>query len=149
MIENKENIELEKELKEIDECRNAVDLLLSIDAGMVNMPAKTKNVYCSKANITLPMECKAIEPERFEKLTKDGYKYKNGEVKDFDSFKVKSSVIIETYSLFKDEKLLRAHNAATPKELLKKLFVSGEIMELYDFACEVNGYGDKEDEIKN
>ncbi len=155
MIENKEKIDTKvdtkKDKKEIDECRNAVDLLLSMDADMVKMPVKTKDIYCEKFGMTLPMECRAIGAERFEKLLRSGYKIKDGVLQEYDSYKMKINVILETYPMLKEEALLSKFNAATPKELAHKLFLNGDITRLHDFACEVNGCGDKdiEEEIKN
>lgn len=153
MIENKEKVGLNKDKKGMDECRNAVDLLLSLDADSVKMPVKTKDIYCEKLGITLPMECRAVGPERFEKLSRSGYKMKDGVMQDFDSYKMKINVILETYPMLKDDALISKFNAATPKELANKLFLNGDITRLYDFACEVNGYGDDdkdiEEEIKN
>ena len=50
----------------------------------------------------------------------------------------------------KDKKLLEKFNAPTPKELLQKLLLSGEITNLYNVISELSGYGpDSVAEIKN
>ncbi len=51
----------------------------------------------------------------------------------------------------KDKRLLEHFNAPTPKELLKKMLLPGEIAELHNVVNELGGYDREgnEDEIKN
>lgn len=50
----------------------------------------------------------------------------------------------------KEQKLLSYYNAPTPKELLRKLLLPGEIAALYNNISELSGYGDGAvQEVKN
>ncbi len=160
MSENKLSKDMEvkevKEKKSIDECKNAVDLLLSIDADEVKMPSDTYDMYCEKVKMRIPFECFAIDPEYFEELQSSGVEMKKNKIKDIDGFKMKANIILACCPLFKDEDIKKKFKAPTPKELLRKLLLAGEINELYDFISELNGYGEEDnkdkklhDEIKN
>ena len=46
----------------------------------------------------------------------------------------------------KDKRLLAYFGCATPKELVKKLFLAGEIAELSSVITELSGYDKDEDE---
>ncbi|EMM2322675.1 hypothetical protein SI856_003802 [Clostridioides difficile] len=155
MSENK----LEKEMtdkKEVTEVKNVVDLLLSLDADKVKMPSITHTMFCKKLGIDVSFECRAVEPEFFDELQTSGLKIEKGSLKDLDNFKMKSNVILASCNLFKDDKLLKHFNSPTPKELLRRMLLAGEINELYDKICELNGYRDDnkkdkeiEEKIKN
>ena len=50
----------------------------------------------------------------------------------------------------KNKELMEKFNAPTPKELLQKLLLSGEITNLYNVISELSGYGpDSVAEVKN
>jgi hypothetical protein len=52
--------------------------------------------------------------------------------------------------VFKNNDVMQHFGAPTPKELVKKLLLSGEIDELYSEISNLNGYDrKKKDEVKN
>ena len=53
--------------------------------------------------------------------------------------------------VFRNKEVLEHFKAPTPKELINKLLLAGEIDELYNTINELNGYDkeDEEEDIKN
>ena len=52
--------------------------------------------------------------------------------------------------IFKNMDLVKHFGCVTPKDLVKKLLLSGEIMSIYTFVSDLSGFGDKSvSEVKN
>ncbi|UDN56653.1 phage tail assembly chaperone [Clostridioides sp. ES-S-0010-02] len=140
---------LEKEIvdkKEVTEVKNIVELLLKMDAGEIKMPSMTYKIFCKKVGIELPFECTALEPETFDELQSSGLKIENGSLKDLDNFKMKTNIILASCKTFKDKELLKHFKSPTPRELLRKMLLAGEINDLYNKICELNGYSESNSE---
>lgn len=59
-------------------------------------------------------------------------------------------LIVESVEEFKDRELMKAYGAPTPKELVNKILLPGEIIKLSGIIMKMSGYGDTGiEEIKN
>jgi hypothetical protein len=134
---------------------NIVEKLLKMDAGKIEMPTKVITIQAKKLGQPIEFPCKAVDPEKFAEIQENSLVMKKGDVKKVESYKLKTLTIIEGCpEVFKSKEVMGHFGAPTPKDLVKKLLLSGEIQDLYDAICELSGYDpDKEDkdeeEIKN
>ena len=102
----------------------------------------------------MEMELTTISPQRHAEIERQAVQIgKKGGVKDIDIFFLQVMTVIEgtVDPNFKDKKLLEKFGAATPKDMVTKLLLSGEIADLYNDINELSGYereDDEEDEDK-
>lgn len=130
---------------------NTVERLLKMDAGEIKMPEKDIVMKLSKFdNEEFTFPCKAIDPEVMAEIQENAIELKKGDVNKIRMYNMKVMTIIEGCSeIFKNKDLMRHFNAVTPKELVKKLLISGEMDELYNKINELSGYERDEEDIKN
>lgn len=132
---------------------NTVEKLLKLDAGKIKMPEKVIKMTPKKLGIEVDFPCKALNPERFSEIQEDAVIMKKGDVKKIKMYAIKSLIVIDGCpEIFKSKELMDHYGCPTPKELLNKLLLSGEVDDLYDAISELSGYDrDEEDEedIKN
>lgn len=136
---------------------NIVEKLLKMDAGKLEVPTKVITIQSKKLKQPLDFPCKAIDPEKYAEIQENSIIMKKGDVKKVESYKLKTMTIIEGCpEVFKSKEVMEHFGSPTPKDLVKKLLLSGEIQDLYDAICELSGYDpdqddkDKdEEEIKN
>jgi hypothetical protein len=129
---------------------NAVDKLLKIDAGKLTMPEKAVKIKPAKIGEEIEFQCIAISPEKYTEIQENAYEIRKGDIKRINLGKMKTLTIIEGCpSIFKSKELLEHFQCATPKDLVNKLLLSGEVDDLYTAIVELNGYEQDEDEIKN
>jgi hypothetical protein len=129
---------------------NTVEKLLKMDAGKLKMPEKNIPMKLAKFdNEEFIFPCKAIDPEIMSEIQEDAVEMKKSDISKIKIYNMKIRTIIEGCPIFKDKELMEHFNAPTPKELIKKLLISGEIDELYNKISELNGYEKDEEDIKN
>ena len=133
---------------------NIVEKLLAVDAGTLQMPSKEVTLKLGKLNgQEFTFTCNAIDSEKMNELQEDSLEFsKKGTFKGIRTSNSKILIILESCDTFKNKDLMEHFNTPTPKELLKKLLLAGEIDELYNQIIELNGYEkdeDEEEEIKN
>ena len=132
---------------------NLVEKLLKIDAGKIETPTKIITIQCKRLNESIEFPCKAIDPEKFAEIQESTLVIKKGDVKRVDTYKLKTLIIIEGCpDVFKSKEVMDHFGAPTPKELIKKLLLSGEMEDLYNGISELSGYekdDEDEEEIKN
>ena len=131
---------------------NIIDKLMKIDAGTLETPKAVHKMFVTKVGEVLDFEIQAINAEKATEIQQKAIKIENGNVSDIDVYKTKVLTIMEGCPMFKD-KVLREHfKAPTPKELINKLLLKGEVEDLVDA---INNLSDlkkiekAEDEIKN
>ena len=133
-----------------------IDKLLQMDkAKLMEMP--TKEIEMPRLSEMLDTEfkvkCKAIDGERYADIQRSAIDLnKNGGLRNINLYEMQVLTVIDgvVEPSLKDERLLAYFGCVTPKELVKKLFLAGEIAELSNVITELSGYdksGD-EDEIK-
>ena len=131
---------------------NIIDKLMKIDAGMLETPTAIHEMYVTKIGEKLEFEIQAINPEKMDDIQQKAVKIENGEVVGVDLYKTKVLTIIEGCPMFKDKGLREHFNCPTPKELIGKLLLKGEIdalVEAIDNLSELKEIKGAEDEIKN
>ena len=131
---------------------NIIDKLMKIDAGMLETPTAIHEMYVTKIGERLEFEIQAINPEKMDDIQQKAVKIENGEVVGVDLYKTKVLTILEGCPMFKDKALREHFNCPTPKELIGKLLLKGEIdalVEAIDNLSELKEIKGAEDEIKN
>ena len=131
---------------------NIVEKLMKIDAGTLETPKAIHKMYVKKIGEELEFEIEAINAEKATEIQQKAIKLENGNVSDIDLYKTKVLTIMEGCPMFKDKALREHFKAPTPKELINKLLLKGEVDDLVDA---INNLSDlkkiekAEDEIKN
>ena len=146
-----------EETVETREAVNILDLLLGSDIGEITLPTtqveitRLTEVYGKPFIIT----CKALSPEKYEEVQDMAVNVKGKDV-DLDVNLLQLFVVIEGIvdevgkPMLKNKELMTKFKASTPKELARKLFLSGEIANIYSKISELSGFGDKAvNEVKN
>ncbi|MBY2477412.1 phage portal protein [Clostridioides difficile] len=137
---------------------NTVEKLLNMDAGKLKMPSSIYELYCKKLDDTLEIECNAIDPERFDEIRVNSMDVDSGNLENINVYELKVNTILESCSMFRNMEVVEKFGLVTPKDLIKKLLLAGEIDNLYEEVNKVNGIdaeGDrkrqkeKDKEIKN
>ena len=125
---------------------------MKIDAGTLETPKAIHKMYVKKIGEELEFEIEAINAEKATEIQQKAIKIENGNVSDIDVYKTKVLTIMEGCPMFKDKALREHFKAPTPKELINKLLLKGEVDDLVDA---INNLSDlkkiekAEDEIKN
>ncbi|HBE9110009.1 TPA: phage portal protein [Clostridioides difficile] len=125
---------------------NTVEKLLNMDAGKLKMPSSIFELYCKKLDDILEIECNAIDPERFDEIRMNSMDVDSGNLENINVYELKVNTILESCPMFRNMEVVENLGLATPKDLLKKLLLAGEIDKLYEEVNKVNGIdaeGDK------
>ena len=133
-----------------------IDKLLQMDkAKLMEMP--TKEVEMPRLSGMLGemfnVRCKAIDGERYADIQRSAIDLnKKGGLRNINLYEMQVLTVIDgvVEPSLKDERLLAYFGCVTPKELVKKLFLAGEIAELSNVITELSGYdkSDDEEEVK-
>ena len=129
-----------------------IDKLLQMDkAKLMEMP--TRGVEMPRLSEVLgelfKVTCKAIDGERYADIQRSAIDLnKKGALRNINLYEMQVLTLIEgvVEPSMKDERLLGYFGVVTPKELVKKLFLAGEIAELSNVITELSGYEKTEDE---
>lgn len=135
---------------------NTVDKLLAIDAGKVKTPEKTVKMELRKLeNKEFEFPCKAVDPQYVSELQENSIEFAEGDIDRIRMYDTKVLTIVEGCpTVFKNKDLIKHFGAATPKDLVSRLLVSGEMDYLKKEIDELGGYDNKgrkkkEEEVKN
>ena len=131
---------------------NIVDKLLKMDAGKIKTPEKEIKLNLKKlGGEEFVFPCKAVDPEYVTELQENSIEFKKNGISKIKIYDTKVMTIVEGCpEVFKNKEVLKHFGAATPKDLVKKLLVSGEIDELKAEIDALGGYDDDdEEEVKN
>jgi len=132
---------------------NLVEKLLKIDAGKIENPSKVIIIKSKKLKQDIEFPCKAVDPQKYAEIQEGSLEIKKGDVKKINMYSMKTLIIIEGCSeIFKSKEVMDHFKAPSPKELIRKLLLSGEIDDLYNAINELSGYEkdeEDEEEIKN
>ena len=135
---------------------NIIDKLLKLDAGKIEMPKKVVTLKLGKLGIELDFPCIAISPEKYSEIQESSIEMKKGDIKKINMHRTKVMTVIEGCpEVFKSKDVMEHFSCPTPKELVNKLLLSGEIDDLYNTIVVLNGYekdeddDDEENDIKN
>ena len=131
---------------------NIIDKLMKIDAGTLETPKAIHKMYVKKIGEELEFEIEAINAEKATEIQQKAIKIENGNVADIDVYKTKVLTIMEGCPMFKDKALREHFGCPTPKELINKLLLKGEVDDLVNAIndlSELKKVEDVENEIKN
>ena len=131
---------------------NIIDKLMKIDAGTLETPKAVHKMFVTKVGEVLDFEIQAINAEKATEIQQKAIKIENGNVSDIDVYKTKVLTIMEGCPMFKDKALREHFNCPTPKELINKLLLKGEVDSLVDAINNLSDLKEIEkadDEIKN
>ena len=131
---------------------NRIDELLGFDADKIEIPKKDFTLKLRKLDnkeLTFPLV--AISAEKMAKIKEDSMEMsaKNKEVKMRTAlYQSQVMTIIEGCPT---ENIIRKFKVNTPKELIAKLFLSGEIDLIVDEIEKLSGFGDEDsvEKVKN
>lgn len=129
-----------------------IDKLLQMDsAKLTEMP--TREVQMARLTELMgepfTVKCQAIDGERYADIQRSAVDLnKKGGIKNLNLFDMQVLTVIDgvVEPSMKDSKLLKHFGCVTPKELVKKLFLAGEIAELSNVITELSGYDKTEDD---
>lgn len=133
-----------------------IDKLLQMDkAKLMEMPTKEVELprLSELTGESFKVKCKAIDGERYADIQRSAIDLnKKGALRNINLYEMQVLTLIEgvVEPSMKDERLLGYFGVVTPKELVKKLFLAGEIAELSNVITELSGYekSEEEEEIK-
>ena len=131
---------------------NTVEKLLKIDAGKIKAPEKDVKMKLKKIGEEFTFPCKAVDPEYVAELQENSITFKRGDISKIKMYDTKVLTIIEGCpSIFKNKELIEHFGVATPKDLVKKLLLSGEMDDLKAEIDKLGGYDPEKDEeeVKN
>lgn len=145
------------EVQEVKEAVNILDLLLGADIGEIKLPTKQLEITRLSEIFGKPfiLTCRALTPEKYEEVQDMALSVQGKDV-DLDVNLLQIFVTIEGVVddsgklLFKNTELMSKFKAQTPKELVRKLLLSGEIASVHSTISELSGFGDDAvKEVKN
>lgn len=128
--------------------------MLKQDAGKLKMPEKDVTIRLKKLNneeFTFP--CRAVDPEIVAELQENAIEFNDGELEKIKVYHTKVMTIVEGCpAIFKNKEIMEHFGAPTPKELVKKLLLAGEMDKLNDEINRLGGYDKKkkdDEAVKN
>jgi hypothetical protein len=133
---------------------NLVEQLLKIDAGKIEVPSKEVKLKLAKlGNAEITFTCNAISMERYNEIQERVLQVdKKGNIQGFATAQAKIETVLAGVSELRSEELMKHFKAPTPKELMNKIFLPGEVDILADTVTEVSGVeavSNKKEDIKN
>lgn len=146
-----------EEMQEQKQAVNVLELLLGADAGEIKLPKKDVEITRLSENFGAPfiLTCKALAPDKFEEVQDMAVSIK-GKDADIEVSLLQLLVVMEGVVdsadklLFKNKDLMARYKAQTPKELVRKILLSGEIASVYSTISSLSGFGeDAVKEVKN
>lgn len=129
-----------------------IDKLLQMDkAKLMEMPTREIEMprLSELTGEPFKVTCKAIDGERYADIQRSAIDLnKKGGLRNINLYEMQVLTVIDgvVEPSLKDERLLGYFGCVTPKELVKKLFLAGEIAELSNVITELSGYDKSEDE---
>ena len=125
---------------------NMVDRLLKAD--VVNKLAErpTKKVKMERLSklfgFDFVITLRAIDPERYADIQKMAVDFTNGNADDVDIYRMQTQTLLAGIADpdFKNKELMEKFGVALPADIIRKLFLAGEIADLTAQITELNGY---------
>lgn len=133
---------------------STVDKLLQLDAGKIKMPEKDveiKRLSKLLGEKTI-FKIKAIDGAKYADIQRMAVDYDSmGKIKDIDNFKLQVLTVIEGTidPNFKNKQLLEHYSCTTPEDLVRKLLLAGEIVDLANEIAALSGFETEIEDIKN
>lgn len=138
---------------------NMLEKLLKADVEKVTeKPKKTIEIkrLSDKIGSKFEVTCTALDAELLAEISENNTQYsKNGKIKNVDNFKIGVETVVNGVIEpdFTDKNLLKHFNVITPNDLVKKLFLAGELGQICATISELCGtevtQNEVDEEIKN
>lgn len=139
------------------EAVNVLDLLLGSDIGEIKLPTKSMEITRLSGVFGAPfvITVSALSPDRYEEVQDMAVSVKGKEA-DIEISLLQILVVMEGVvdtngkPMFKNKDLMAKFKASTPKELVRKILLSGEIASIYGEIASLSGFGEGAvTEVKN
>lgn len=135
--------------------KKTLELLLNSNSAKIKRP--TREVEIKRLSELLGEQvvftCCALDAEKFGEIQENSLKINSrGEFENIDTSELQIFSLIEGIKdpKLKDKELMEKFASKTPKELVKRLLLPGEIASLYNIISELSGFNDDTVlEIKN
>lgn len=146
-----------EESVETKEAVNILDLLLGSDIGEIKLPTKQMEIVRLSELYGTPfvVTVSALSPEKYEEVQDMAVSIK-GKDADIEITLLQLLVVMEGVvdpsgkPMFKNKELMQKFKASTPKELIRKILLSGEVANIYTEISNLSGFGDNSvKEVKN
>ena len=146
-----------EETTETKEAVNILDLLLGSDIGEIKLPTKQMEIVRLSKLYGAPfiITVSALSPDKYEEVQDMAVSIKGKEA-DIEITLLQLLVVMEGVvdpsgkPMFKNKELMQKFKASTPKELIRKILLSGEIANIYAEISNLYGFGDGSvKEVKN
>lgn len=131
---------------------SVIDKLLQMDAGkLTELPEKEIEIKSLSEKLGEPVffKCRAIDGKRYAEIKRQGIDLsKKGTLKDIDMHIVHVLTILAgvVEPDLKNKALIDHYGVVTPKDLVEKMLLSGEIEDLRTAIEELSGYEPDDDE---
>lgn len=154
---NEEIAEVETEVTEQKTAVNVLDMLLGSDMGNIKLPTKEVEITRLSAIFGKPfiLTCQALTPDKYEEVQDMALAVKGKDV-DLDVSQLQLFTVMEGViapdgkPLFKSTELRTKYKVPTPKDVVKKILLSGEIVSVYSVIAKLTGFEDGAvQEVKN
>ena len=146
-----------EETTETKEAVNILDLLLGSDIGEIKRPTNQMEIVRLSKLYGAPfiITVSALSPDKYEEVQDMAVSIKGKEA-DIEITLLQLLVVMEGVvdpsgkPMFKNKDLMQKFKASTPKELIRKILLSGEIANIYAEISNLSGFGDGSvKEVKN
>lgn len=135
---------------------NIIDKLMQADAGKLELPTKEYEIKRLSKLFGFPfvLKLQAIDPERYTEIQENSIEMKKSEINKVKMYNMHMKTILAgvVEPSLKDDGLRKHFGVTTPKELVNKLFLSGEIANISEEISKLCGYDGQEEideKIKN
>lgn len=134
---------------------NTVDLLLGLDTKSILKPVKDIEIkrLSTIAGSPVIFKCQAVDSDDYNDIQQNAIKLNSkGDLTGIDMGEMQLFMVLGGVQEpnLKDAKLLSHFGVVTPKELVKKLLLPGELTTLFNEINNLSGFGDNAvEEIKN
>ncbi|MBU3098746.1 MULTISPECIES: phage tail assembly chaperone [Clostridium] len=134
---------------------NTIDLLLGLDTGKIKKPTQTMELKRLSKLVKGKVEfkCQALDSDTYSEIQKNAVDMDSkGAIKGLNVGEMQTFMVLAGVAEpnLKDATLLKHYGAVTPKELLLKLLLPGELVTLYNLINDLSGFSeDTVEDIKN
>lgn len=131
------------------EAVSILDLLLGADTGKIKLPTSEVEITRLSEVFGKPfiLTCQALTPEKYEEV-QDMALQVSGKDVDLDLAQLQLFTVMEGVidsngnPLFKSKELRTKYKVPTPKEVVRKVLLSGEIVAVYTEIAKLTGFDD-------
>lgn len=131
------------------EAVSVLDLLLGADTGKIKLPTSEVEITRLSEAFGKPfiLTCQALTPEKYEEV-QDMALQVSGKDVDLDLAQLQLFTVMEGVidangnPLFKSKELRTKYKVPTPKEVVRKVLLSGEIVAVYTEIAKLTGFDD-------